>query len=342
MLINDEKWHYLAVKSLSALLRGITSNGDGNLCFFSCFHSYCTNNALKKHERLCNKHDYCNIEMPQEDEKIPKYKHGEKSLKAPFTIYLELACLLKKEQSCQNNPGKSYTERKAKHEPLGWAIVIKCSFDATKNKYDYYRGTDCIKKLSENFRGRAMEIINPKEEEMMPLTDEEIKFYKKQKVCHICKKKFYNDENKKNEFKLFQKVRDHCHYKGKFRRAAHSICNLRYKVPKEIPVVIHNGSAYDYHFIIKQLAEEFKNQFECLGENTEKYITFSLPIKKEHDNGKLITYKIKFIDSYRLCKTNYQTLLITCLELIIKNANHAWKGKKLNQNANLWSLDIID
>ena len=99
----------------------------------------------------------------------------------------------------------------------------------------------------------------------------------------------------KNEFKPYQKVRDHCHYTRKFRGAAHSICNLRYKVPKEIPVVIHNSSTYDYHFIIKQLAEEFEGQFECLGENTEKYITFSVPIKKEVANGrekkKMITAK---------------------------------------------------
>ena len=71
--------------------------------------------------------------------------------------------------------------------------------------------------------------------------------------------------------------------------ATHSICNLRYKVPQEIPVKIHNGSKYDYHFIIRELAEDFKGQFECLGKNTEKYITFSVPIKKEHDNGKTIT-----------------------------------------------------
>ena len=83
---------------------------------------------------------------------------------------------------------------------------------------------------------------------------------------------------KKNEFKIYQKVKDHCHYTGKFRGAAHSICNLRYKVQRKIPVKIHNVSKYDYHFIIKELAEEFKGQFECLGENTEK--TFSLPIKK--------------------------------------------------------------
>ena len=77
---------------------------------------------------------------------------------------------------------------------------------------------------------------------------------------------------------------------------------MQYKAPQEIPVKIHNGSKYDYHFTIKDLAEEFRGEeFECLGENTEKYISFSVPIKKEHDNdsGETITYKIKFIDSCR-------------------------------------------
>ena len=78
----------------------------------------------------------------------------------------------------------------------------------------------------------------------------------------------------------------------KFRGAAHSICNLRYKTPHEIPVKIHNGSKYNYHFIIKELAEEFKSEFDCLGKNTEKYISFSVPIKKEKndDTNEIITY----------------------------------------------------
>ena len=78
------------------------------------------------------------------------------------------------------------------------------------------------------------------------------------------------------------------------------MCKLTYKVPKEIPIVFHNGSIYDYHFIIKELVKEFDGNFECLGENTEKYITFSVPIKKKIENKNIeITYKIKFIDSYR-------------------------------------------
>ena len=110
---------------------------------------------------------------------------------------------------------------------------------------------------------------------MIPLTNDEKKFYEKQKVCYICKKEFCTDKNDGKEFKLKHKVRDHCHYAGKFRGAGHSICNLCYKIPREIPVVFHNGSAYDYHFIIKQLAEQFKGEFKCLGENTEKYYFFS-------------------------------------------------------------------
>ena len=85
----------------------------------------------------------------------------------------------------------------------------------------------------------------------------------------------------------------------------HSICNLKYSVPKKILIVFHNGSNYEYHFIIKELAEEFKKQFSCLGENMEKYITFTVPIEKEvtriDKNGEEITknisYILQFIDS---------------------------------------------
>ena len=103
MITDDgKKWHYLPVKSLSALLRGISSSNNGDFYCLNCFHSYRTLNKLKKHERVCNNHDYCRIDMPKENEKI-KYLPGEKSLKAPFIAYVDLECILKKIQYCQNN-----------------------------------------------------------------------------------------------------------------------------------------------------------------------------------------------------------------------------------------------
>ena len=101
-------------------------------------------------------------------------------------------------------------------------------------------------------------------------------------------------------------MRDHCHYTGKYSGAAHSICNLRYKTPKEILVVFHNCSSYDYHFIIKQLAKEFDGQLECLRENTKL------------DNGKTITYKLKFNDSFRLMPTSLSSFVDN---VEIENAN---------------------
>ena len=87
---------------------------------------------------------------------------------------------------------------------------------------------------------------------MIPLAYKEIKFYEKQKVCNICKKEFRDHHKNK------KKVRDHCPYTEKFIGPAHSICNLRYQVPKKIPIVFHNGSTYDYNFEIKKLVEEFE------------------------------------------------------------------------------------
>ena len=80
-------------------------------------------------------------------------------------------------------------------------------------------------------------------------------------------------------------------------------------IPKEIPVVFHNGSTYDYHFIIKQIVEEFEGKFNCLVENTEKYITFSVPLKNKNDNAIIITYKLKFIDSYRFMSDSLSNLV---------------------------------
>ena len=194
-------------------------------------------------------------------------------MKVPFMIYADLECLVEKMHSCRNKPEKFYTEKKTKHKPSGYSLFISCSFDATKNKLDCYKGEVCMEKFCKDLRQHA-----------------ENECYETQKICYICKKVCSTNKNDENAFNEYHKVRDHCNYTGEIRGAAHSICNVRYIRRKEIPVIFHNGSTYDYHFIMKQLAKEFEGKFKYIGENTEKYITFSVTIKKELDNSKTITY----------------------------------------------------
>ena len=146
-----------------------------------------------------------------------------------------------------------------------------------------------------------------KKKEMIPLTKEEEKSDKKQEACHICQKEFCYDKNDEN-YTNRKKVKDHCHCTGKFRGATHSKCNLNYIVPKDITIIIHNAS-YDTHFIINQSAEEFKGELNCIGENMEKYITFSVPIKKKCDGSKTIAYKLRFIDSFTFMPTSLSELV---------------------------------
>ena len=131
----------------------------------------------------------------------------------------------------------------------------------------------------EFLKEQALKIINFKKTKMKLLTKEQ-ESYENAKICYICKEKI---ENKYLKDKTYHKARDNCHDTGEYKGAEHNICNLKYSVPKKIPIVFHNGSNCDYHFIIKEL-EEFFKKFTCLGENTEKYkkyITFTVPIENE-------------------------------------------------------------
>ena len=153
-----EQWHYIALKSvrtddgfnrrirsLPRLFRAITANHHGDFYCLNCVQSFRTDNTLKRHERLCDNNDYFHVEIPTKNNNALKYNHGQKSLKVPFTIYADLECLLIKQQSCQNNPNESYTERKAMQEPCGYTLSLVSSFDSKQNKRSFYRVKDCIK-----------------------------------------------------------------------------------------------------------------------------------------------------------------------------------------------------
>ena len=116
------------------------------------FHLYNTENKLKKHENVCKNHDYCYIEMPNEDNKILKYNHGEKSMKVPFIIYADLESLLEKMSPYHNNPKNSSTTKINKHTSSGYSVFTHCSFDLTKNKLNCFRGNDCMERFYKDLK----------------------------------------------------------------------------------------------------------------------------------------------------------------------------------------------
>ena len=122
-MINDgKKWHYLAVKKLSALPRGITSKHDGDLYCINCLHSFRT--------------------------------------EVPFVVYADLESLLEKMNTCHNNPKNSSTTKINKHTPSGYSLFSDCSFDTTKNRLDYHRGKNCMKNVCLDLKVHAAKIIN--------------------------------------------------------------------------------------------------------------------------------------------------------------------------------------
>ena len=111
--------------------------------------------------------------MPTKNINIIKYNHGEKSMKLPFVIYADSECFLEKMSTCINNPNESFTTKINKHTPSGYSIFTHFSFNKSRNKLNYYRGKDCMKKFSKDLREHASKIIDYEKKKMIPLTPEE-------------------------------------------------------------------------------------------------------------------------------------------------------------------------
>ena len=118
------------------------------------------------------------------------------------------------------------------------------------------------------------------------------------------------------------KVHDHDHCTGKYRAAAHLKCNLRYSTQKDITVFFHSGTNYNFNLIINELAKEFRSEMRCIPLNTNKYMSFSIPIRKEvkeekqkKQKKKVITYNLKFIDSKKHMDNALSTLVNNLSEI---------------------------
>ena len=176
------------------------------------------------------------------------------------------------------------------------------------------------------------------EKPMIPLTEVMQNEYEEASSCHICMKPFDNPD--KN-----WKVRDHCHYTGLYRGAAHNNCNLKYKIPKHIPIVFHNLSGYDAHLFIRQLGKKFQeDDIGVIAENKETYISFNvkIDIQLESDPVKI---ELRFIDSFRFMASSLDSLAKNLTDEECKNLKWFYKEKdvfKLMRRKGVYPYEYMD
>ena len=236
---------------------------------------------------------------------IVQYSDGQFQFKVPFIIYADFESILEPIQGPGNNPRISSTRGVNVHTPSGWCIYSHFAYGKVKNPLKEYRGKDCISKFCEHITAEAHSLYESfPEKPMEPLTKAQLKEYKHVTKCHICFRPF-RERN--------QKVRDHCHYSGKYRGAARSLYNLQYKIPSYILVVFHNLTGYDAHMFIKELAKH-GSKMGVIAKNTKDHISFSVNVevdkytdKNGEERSKEIT--LRFIDSFKFMSSSLDSLV---------------------------------
>ena len=301
--------HYCLVKNISALLYSqINKHKEKSYFCLNCFNGFNTPESLNNHKEYCYNNECVKINMPP-SESFLEFKNFVHSEKAPFAIYADFESLIKPLNVCDPDPEKSYTKKYQKHKPISFCYYIK-SFDESvyksklrvytkKEESDYDAMDTFIKWLESDVK----EIANLENKDMI-FTPENEKEFINALNCWICGEYMGND-----------RVRDHCHFTGKFRGAACNSCNLKLRRQNNISVFFHNLSGYDSHLFIKKLGTpEEKENIDCIPSNEEKYISFSKTIitgqyKNKEGETKDKTFKIIFKDSLKFMSSSLGALV---------------------------------
>ena len=305
----DNISHYSLIKNFHRLIKSqLTKSKDGKIFICKrCFTHFTKEELLEKHIKYCSNNQTVAVKMPKPKSYL-NFKNYYKQLPIPFVVYADFECFTKPMNSCIPNPKESYNYNYQKHEPSGFCFYVKSIVPGihikpiiyTKNSEDEDIAKIFVEKLKEVTKGIYNDFYcRPKP---LKLNSEEQKSFQQAKNCHICGYELKED-----------KVRDHCHFTGKYRGAAHNKCNLMCKKPKLLPVIFHNLQGYDAHLFIKQLSK-LEGDLNCIPSTEEKYISFSKTIKVgeyKHKCGNIlpINFEIRFLDSFKFLQTSLANLV---------------------------------
>ena len=321
LIEEDGKSHYTLIKNFHTLIRSQktgSNNGKSFICK-RCFWHFSKEELLDKHIVYCSNNKTAVVDMPEPNTYL-HFKNYYKQLPIPFVVYADFECFTKPINSCSPNPKDSFNYNYQKHEPSGFCFYVKSIVPGihikpiiyTKTSEDENIAKVFVEKLEELTKGIYNDFyLRPKP---LRLTRAEQKSFEEATICHICSGELKED-----------KVRDHCHFTGKYRGAAHNKCNLFCRKPKVLPVIFHNLQGYDAHLFIKQLYR-LEGDLVCIPSTEEKYITFNKKIKVDEIFGADIAFEIRFIDSFKFLQTSLANLVSNLSQDDFHNTKYVFRS----------------
>ena len=305
MVSEDGINHHTEIKSLSRLLKSSNPKHKCKQHFcMNCLQGFVQEPSRDQHQVYCENNGSVRVEIPKQGSTV-EFKDGQNQFRVPFIMYADFESILEPMDPVEpGSPNQPYTNEVNQHTPSGWSVYSKFAYGDIDNPLRTYRGKDCIKSFCNYIKGEARRLYHMFPElPMDPLTKRQWKKYKQSTKCHICYKPFTLKD---------PKVRDHCHYTGLCRGPAHSLCNLRHKIPSYIPVVFHNLSEYDAYLFIRELVGH-TSDMEVITKNKEDYISFSIKVpvdsyidKNGEEKDNLI--ELRFIDSYKFMSSSLDSI----------------------------------
>ena len=327
--VDEPAQHYCWIKNFNRLMY---RNAHSMHYCKRCLNGFTSHEALCNHQTYCYEQDTVRVDLPKPGTRL-SFKNNKRSMRVPFVIYADFESSIKPIDSCESNPNESFTRKIQKHIPISFCINVKCFDDSiykprlvtfTAKSEDDDIGQTFVDKLEEITKLIYQQFLKfPKK---MVYTKGDEKKHSAATTCHICEQKFNQGE---------YKVRDHCHITGKYRGAAHEVCNLNYKVPNFIPVYLHNLSGYDCHLFIKKLKTSCGDEINCIPKTEENYISFSKQVivdsyVDEEGKEKPVKRELRFIDTFKFMAASLDSLSKNLSPSQCVNLNARYTGKRFD------------
>ena len=330
LITENENKHYVLIKDFNSFMYNQTKHKERKHFCMHCLQCFSSERVLSTHKDNCIQVNGTQaVKMPDKDNNLLKLNNFHKQLPVPFVIYADFEGITEKISGCQPNNNKSYTEAYQKHTDCGYGYKIVCCYDDKYSKpATTYRGEKAVYKFMEAMLEEVKyckKIMKKEFNKPLRMTKEDEEEFQKANECHICNKKYTNEDIK---------VRDHCHITGKYRGSAHQECNLKLGVnPKEIkiPVIFHNLRGYDSHLIMQEVGEIVKKHtyinkkgkktqmnINAIPNNTEKYMAF------------MLGNNLVFLDSFQFMSSGLEKLVSNLPRQSFKYTSQVFEGEELD------------